>query len=201
MLAHQPQTFTALAADWIFNKKWTVLLYAFAKLNRSRRIETRVHVDANFDLVAQGLAHGAHLFDTKTHGARRFEHLGAALRIDHAPARESVACIARLSAAFNQFVDVLWIAVMRVTDHPIARAPSQKLVNRHAQRFGLNVPQRNVDGTHSASLHAAAGEKSTAKHNLPQMFNAKGVLADQVGRHAVNRLGNSPSPTLHARLT
>ena len=71
---------------------------------------------------------------------------------------------------------------MRIADDLVAHQPAQQLVNRHAQRFALDVPQRDVDGRHGAGQNALRREKAAAEEQLPDVLDPKRV-------HALQQLG------------
>ncbi len=68
---------------------------------------------------------------------------------------------------------------MRVADDFVPHAPAQEIIDRHAQSFALDVPQRDIDRRDGRHEDALGREKAAAHEQLPNMFDARRVLADQ----------------------
>ena len=184
MLAHLAQAVGAFAADRVLDEEGTIGLDAAAELDGGSRIQAGVHVHQDLYVLAQFAAHGGDLLDAVAHRAGRLQQLLSG-GIHQSPAHELETGALGFFAAFEQVVDIQGVAVVRVADYPIAHAAAQKLVDRYVQGLAQNVPQGNINGTHSGALDAAAGEKAAPVHHLPQMLDAAGILAHQNGCHHV----------------
>ena len=83
-------------------------------------------------------------------------------------------------------------AAMRpVERQAIAHRPAEQGVDRNAQRLGLDVEQRVLDGGHRLLVHAArrlAGDGVLPRHDA---LDRPRVLADQVLRHAADHGGEA----------
>src|SRR6185437_2435532 len=66
----------------------------------------------------------------------------------------------------------------RIAVDVIARWSAEQLMNRHAQRLPLDVPQRHVERAHRIQFLASGRVKTSAKHQLPAVLNARGIFAD-----------------------
>src|SRR5215207_4791081 len=63
--------------------------------------------------------------------------------------------------------------------HPLAAGAAEKLVDRHAERFPEDVPQRDVNRRKRCGGDLAPLEVRTAVHRLPEVLDAARILADQ----------------------
>ena len=70
-------------------------------------------------------------------------------------------------------------AVRPVQAHAVAQRPAEELVDRHAERLGLDVPQRQLDAGHRLVGHAAQVLPRGAQHVPVQPLDRPRVLADQ----------------------
>ena len=64
--------------------------------------------------------------------------------------------------------------------HAVARRAAEQLVNRHAQRLALDVPERLVDAAERAGENRAAAIERMPIDGLPVMRYRPRVLADEV---------------------
>src|SRR4029079_1404698 len=78
---------------------------------------------------------------------------------------------------------------MAVDEHAIAAPPAEQLVERLAADFALDVPQRGVDRGDRAHRHGAAPPVGAAVEVLPDVFDLRGIAADQAGDHVVCEVG------------
>ena len=76
-----------------------------------------------------------------------------------------------------------------VDQHPVAAAPAEQLVERHAGHLALDVPQRGVDSGDRAHRYRPAPPVGAAVEVLPDILDPLRVLADQAGDHVVGQVG------------
>ena len=70
---------------------------------------------------------------------------------------------------------------------PVARRAAEQLVDRHAQRLALDVPQGHVDAAQGAGQDRPAAIEGVAVDGLPVMHHLARVLADQVRLDLLDR--------------
>ena len=63
--------------------------------------------------------------------------------------------------------------------HPLAAGAAEKLVDRNAEPFPEDVPQRDVDRRERGGGDLAPFEVGAAIHRLPEVLDAARILADQ----------------------
>ncbi len=162
------------------------------------QVEARVDVKADLDLVAHCLPYRVKLLD-------RCEHRPAGLQdiavLGQPEAHELPALCLGLQTRVDQRLDLGGVAsVVRVTDHLVARQPAQQLVDRHTQRLALDVPERNIDRRHRRGQDTLGGEEAAPEELLPDVFDAKGVLADQERLEMLDRTDDGKLPPGEPRL-
>src|SRR6266581_7860045 len=84
------------------------------------------------------------------------------------------------ATALDQAFDGL-IEHVVVDPRLVARLATQQGIDRHAEVFAGDVPQRDVDGAERAHDRRPA-KVGGAIHVLPVVFDAQGILPDQVVR-------------------
>ena len=89
---------------------------------------------------------------------------------------------------------------MGVDADPLTRRPAQELVDRHAQGFPLDVPERHVDPAERAGQDRAASVERVPVNRLPVVHHLARVLAHQVGLDLLDRRGDGQGPSLDDRL-
>ena len=67
-----------------------------------------------------------------------------------------------------------------VDHHPFARGAAQQLVKRHSGGFGFDIPQRHINGGNRRHGHRAAAPVSTFVEELPDIFDAVSITANQL---------------------
>ena len=90
---------------------------------------------------------------------------------------------------FHRFCNVAAIG-MAINHHPIAAAPAEQLVQRHAGHLGLDIPQGNIDRGHCAHRHRPAAPIGTAIKVLPDILDPARIHADQARDHVVFQIGH-----------
>ena len=88
-----------------------------------------------------------------------------------------------------------------VKANAVAAGAAEELIDRHAERLALDVPEGDLDGANGAGQHRAAPPARAAIHRLPQAFDAGGVLADQVARQRLDGAGDGRLLAGHMALT
>ena len=58
-------------------------------------------------------------------------------------------------------------------------SPPEQLIDRHAERLALDIPERDVDGRERGATAPSDGEEAAAGQGLPEMLDAEGILPDQ----------------------
>jgi hypothetical protein len=79
---------------------------------------------------------------------------------------------------------------MTIDHHPVAAASAEQLIQRHPRHFGLDVPQRDIDGGNRAHRHGAAPPIGTAIEILPDILDPAGIHADQARNDMIFEIGN-----------
>src|SRR6185437_236493 len=67
----------------------------------------------------------------------------------------------------------------------LSRAASEHLVQGHARKLRHNVPQRDIDRGNGRHGHRAATPIRTAIQELPRIFDASRIAADEIGNHVL----------------
>ena len=78
---------------------------------------------------------------------------------------------------------------MRVDSHPVTRWPAEQFVNRHAQRFALDVPQGLIDAAQRAGQDRAATIERMPINSLPVVHYAPRIFADQIRLYLFDGFG------------
>ena len=76
--------------------------------------------------------------------------------------------------------------------HVVARAAAEQLVDRHAERLALDVPQRGVDRGDRRHRHRPAPPVGALVEVLPDVLDAARVAPDQQRDHVVGRGSSRP---------
>lgn len=141
-----------------------------------RRADAAVEVDAEVDGVAEGFADFGHLDHRSVDRARAVDqlHFFGAVELEGVETQRAVV---------GDLLDDRARAVAAdpaIGLHAVAHQPAQQLVYRHAQRLALDVPQRLVDTGDRAHQDGAATVETGAVHGLPQVVDARRILADDI---------------------
>ena len=62
----------------------------------------------------------------------------------------------------------------------IAHLATGQLIDRHAESFGLDIPQGQVDGTDRGNRHGTTGPGHTTMEGGPDVFELEGILSLQI---------------------
>ena len=183
----------AIRRDGVFQEQGAVFLNAFRKGDSFAGIHAAVAFQDQVEAVSHGLTAGFHLSGVGFHlvvvdaaGAvrRGFGNVPG----DHEAGRV-VALFLEGDAEIGHFLSC--VAEHRfITSHFVPAFSAEKLVDRHAQGLALDVPKGDIDGGECAHDHGTP-EIHAAVQIIPVMFDAKGVLADEIVREA-------PENALHA---
>src|SRR5262249_9121526 len=103
---------------------------------------------------------------------------------------------AALAAATNQ----LGCAGVRVYANPVASGTTQELVNWHAERLALDVPEIHVDPAERTREDRAPAIKRMPVDCLPVMDNPARVPSHQVRCDLLDRSRDCPGASLDDRL-
>ncbi len=76
---------------------------------------------------------------------------------------------------------------MRIADNLVAHLVAEQVVNGHAERLALDVPQGDVDGGDGRGEDALCREEAAAEEHLPDVFAVHGVLADEQRLEVLDR--------------
>jgi hypothetical protein len=81
----------------------------------------------------------------------------------------------------------------------VAHGSAQQLVDRHAVKLALDVPERLFDTAEGTGQNRSAAIKRAAVEDLPVAVDLERVLADQVFFHLVHGCGDRPGTALDDR--
>ena len=87
-----------------------------------------------------------------------------ALRITQSPSNKLPPRFVGLPTTLDKRFNIIRVAVVGITDHFIACLAPQLFVYRYAQRFTLNIPQRNIYCTHRRGLYHAHRGRNRHEH-------------------------------------
>ena len=156
-------------------------------------------IEAEVDLVADRLAHGLELGNGGTDRPPRLQQF-AVLR--QPPAHEFPALLRRLQAGVDQRLDLHSLAaVVRIADDLVADLAAQQIVDRHAQRLALDIPQRHVDGGNGRGLNALSRKESAPVELLPDVLGVERALSDQQRFEVLQGADHGQFPAGESRLT
>ena len=168
-----------------------------------------MHVVQQFDvgpvILAQALEqfrHDVEILRRRPHGLRGQLALGRFVRVletgnavglldaGHAALRaHRLVALRDVLADFGAaLVDVLAVRVS-VDERAFARAAAEQLVQRLIAHLAEDVPQRDVDRGDRRHRHRAAAPVRTAIEELPDVFDAARVAADQIRHQVVLEVG------------
>ena len=173
-------------------KNGWILLDLAAKSQRVGHIEPGVDIEAELDLVANRFAHRLELRDGRAHSFPRFEQVPA---LGEAPADELPACFFRRQARFDQRLDLQIVPdVVRIADDLVARQSAEQLVDRHVQRFALDIPERDIDRRQRRRYRALRREERSPGDVLPDVLDSPWILADQHRLEMLDDAGHRQLP-------
>ena len=108
--------------------------------------------------------------------------------------------LGRLAGVLQVGVQAVVAAVVRVADHLVADQPAEELVGRDAELLAADVPERDVHGRHRRADDAVGREEAAPEHQLPEVLDAAGVLADDLLADVIERAEDRLGPTVDAAL-
>src|SRR5687767_8049931 len=114
--------------------------------------------------------------------------------------RELPARLGRLAGVLQVGVESVIAAVVWVADDLVADQPADELIRRDAKLLAANVPERDVHGRHRRTDDAVGREEAAPEHELPEMLDAAGVLADDLLADVIERAEDRLGPTVDAAL-
>ena len=74
----------------------------------------------------------------------------------------------------------------------VAVHAAEQVIDRHIQRFALEIPQRQVERTQGMDFLPARRVEPRAIHILPAAFDRERVLADQPAGTLLQRVAGAP---------
>src|SRR5206468_4477390 len=92
-------------------------------------------------------------------------------------------------------------AVRPVQTHAVAERPAEQLVHRHAERLGLDIPERQLDARDGLVAHAAEGLARVSEHVPVQALDRPRILADEQMREVANAAGDAVRAAVIAALS
>jgi hypothetical protein len=117
------------------------------------------------------------VFDGLAHRGPRVEDAAVGVRHRGAEGAE-----AGFNAGVRGLLDVTFARESGgVALHVVASESAQQFVDGHAQRFAFDVPQRHVERAQGVQFLAAGRIEVAAVHHLPEVVDARRVLADEHG--------------------
>ncbi len=139
-------------------------------------MHTSVEVDADADVLADGLAHrrdpGDDLLDLHV-GVDVF-HLLAGVHLQRREARRDLPC--RCLPNLGRTV----AADPRVHAHLVAHRAAQQLVHRNPIALALDIPKRHIDTGDGAHQHRTATIKAAAIQHLPDVLDLVRIASHQI---------------------
>jgi len=214
MLTDQPQRVLILGRGRVFEPVETHGFDRLGERGRLARQEAVVHIVKDVQIGAEPGAdlgqiagHVAHVaarvpgFDLGTDAAEiGYVMLARALLLRHGVARRWHGGDAALHPhSLVTQRDVMRDRVHQVfkvgpggmgVDHrAVAALAAEQLVERHVRQLALDIPQRHVDGADGGHGDRATPEIGAAVEELPDVFAAAWVHADQVGHDVVAEIG------------
>ncbi len=152
-----------------------------------------MEIDADIDVLASRLAERGEriggLLDLAWRG-----HDAQPRRVQHARLEGGEAFLLPL------FNGVRAAAHVGIDPHAVARRAAEQLVDRHAQRLALDVPQGLLDAAQGAGEDRSAAIKGMAIDGLPMVHHLPRILADQVGGDLLHGDGARLCPSFEDRL-
>src|SRR5215510_4765491 len=179
-LGHQVYVLTV---DDLFVKEGLELLQLFHQDFCRRGWDRAVEINADVAVLADDFAQAGELGDGVFDPGFVFDRP----RIAAVQARG--AGLERGEALRLALADQLRRARMRVDADALARGAAQEFVNRDAEQFALDVPERLVNPGERARQNGPAAIEGVAIDRLPVMHNGARVFADQVRFHLLDRRG------------
>src|SRR5437016_171162 len=106
----------------------------------------------------------------------------------------------RLAGVLQKRVQPIIATVVRVADDFVADEAAEQLIGWDTERLAANVPQGDVDGGHRRADDAAGWEEAASVHQLPEMLDPAGVLADDLLADVVEGAEDRLRPAVDAAL-
>ena len=149
-----------------------------------------VDLDAEVHFAADSLAVGGHRFDSV------LDHVDVSLEVGQIAAVVEEGCQVpdggeALFFGINATGDQLLFGLAEdviVDAGFVAHFSAEKLIGWHAEMLAGDVPEGDVDGAERAHYGGAA-KVAPAVEVLPVVFDAKGVLADQIAFESLHGAG------------
>ncbi len=161
-----------LAVDDFLDEHRLVGLERFDQQLRRGRANGAVKVDRNIDVVAHGVAQLGELLGRVLHRRRRFDVTGG-------PFFRRTRLERRESFGDSGLQRVHAIAV-RIDADAFARRPAKQLVDRNAEGFAFDVPQRLIDAAEGTGQNRPAAIERVFVNRLPVMHHAARIFADEI---------------------
>jgi hypothetical protein len=91
---------------------------------------------------------------------------------------------------------------MPVHHDPVTTSATEQLIQRHASRFGFDVPQRGVHGGNCRHSDRASAPIGTAVKVLPDIFDLRCIATNQARNHMVFQVRhNGEFPAIERGIT
>src|SRR5215475_11734290 len=179
-LGHQVYVLTV---DDLFVKEGLELLQLFHQDFCRRGRDRAVEINADVAVLADDFAQAGELGDGVFDPCFVFDRT----RVAAVQARG--AGLERGEALRLALADQLRRARVRIDADALARGAAQEFVNRDAEQFPLDVPERLINPGERARQNRPASIEGVAIDRLPVMHNGARVFADQVRFHLLDRRG------------
>jgi hypothetical protein len=194
-----PVRLRALGAQRIFHEERPGVFELAAQQHRVRRVEPGVHIDDELHVVAHRVPCGLEPFQRHPDRLPRFHYWG--VRCGHGEAQVAPALGDEVFAGGNEDIErSVLTRDVRIAGHPLAHLAAEQSVHRNTQRLSLHVPERHIHRGDRRTEEPVGREETRPAHQLPQVLNAGGVLADQdirqVGHCAADRFLTGPDADL-----
>ena len=175
-----------LAAQRVFDEERPERLDLLAQPDRIGQVQPGVDIEGQLDLVADRLAHGLELLDRRLHRLARLQDLARPAASPSAQTSSPPALSFRHDLTSSDYIHAV-AGVVRVAHNLVAHAPAQQLVDRHAQRLALDIPQRDIDRRDGRREDALGGEEAAARHRCHRCSMRNGSLPISNGLKVLNR--------------
>ena len=137
-----------------------------------------MHVDADGEVRADGLAHRLEIGDAFADGLDRIDHV--VVSRDEAALAGAPAFLFGLEPALGVLLGRRTAAGMDVHQRLVASLAADELVDRLAERLAEDVPQGDLDGGDRRVEDRAASPARPAIHRLPVHLDVGRIAADQI---------------------
>jgi hypothetical protein len=76
----------------------------------------------------------------------------------------------------------------RIALDVLAREATQQLIDRHAKRLALDIPESHIERAESVQFLTAGRVEPAAVHELPEVVDARGILTNEHRRALVHHV-------------